>query len=102
MTFQSWGHTFDGAYLDPAQLQARGGVYVVWCKTGESWSVLDVGEAHDVRQRLSDHERAECWRRHCRGAIYYAATYTGGLQGPGRRQIEAAIRSVTSPPCGDR
>jgi hypothetical protein len=60
MSFNSWGYEFDGTYIDSNQLQARGGVYVVWCRNGDNWRVLDVGEAQDVRERLRNHERTAC------------------------------------------
>lgn len=44
MAFQRWGYDFDGAYTSPDSLQPRSGVYVIWCRNGENWSVLDVGE----------------------------------------------------------
>lgn len=45
------------------------------CKSGETWTVLDVGESHDVKKRVLNHERENCWKQHCKGVIYYSATY---------------------------
>lgn len=103
MAFESWGYTFEGAFTAPSSLEARAGVYVIWCKTGETWKVLDVGESADVRARVLSHDRKDCWTRHGAGGIlYYSATYTPHLQQPGRMEIERAIRSAAKPLCGER
>jgi hypothetical protein len=100
MSFQRWGYDFDGAYADPACIKSQAGVYVIWCQTGGSWKVLDVGESEDVKARLSNHERATCWRKYCTDFLQYSATYTPGMSADGRRQIEALIRQAEKPPCG--
>ncbi|NVM53141.1 MAG: hypothetical protein HWN66_05520 [Candidatus Helarchaeota archaeon] len=102
MNFERWGYQFDGAYVSPDSLQSRSGVYVIWCRNGDKWIVLDVGEAADVKDRLSNHERADCWSRYCSGSIYYSATYTPDLQQAGRMEIEQRIRDLENPPCGER
>jgi len=102
MAFESWGHTFEGAFTGPGNLEARSGVYVIWCRTGETWKVIDVGESSDVRARVLGHDRKDCWNRNCSGTLYYSATYTPHLQQAGRVEIEKAIRAVAKPPCGDR
>lgn len=101
MSFERWGYTFEGAFTDPASLGPRSGVYVIWCKEDDNWNVLDVGESHDVQNRVVNHDRKDCWERNCTGIIYYSATYTPNLQQSGRQQIEQEIRNVTNPPCGE-
>jgi hypothetical protein len=101
MSFQRWGYTFEGAWTDAENLRNQGGVYVIWCKSGENWSVLDVGESGEVKDRAMNHGRRDCWTRHCRGTIYYSATYTLGLTQDQRRQIERQIRQQENPPCGE-
>lgn len=102
MAFDHWGYTFEGAFTAPGKLEARSGVYVIWCKTGENWKVIDVGESHDVRARVLGHDRKDCWKEKCSGTLYYSATYTPNLQQPGRKQVEQAIRGKANPACGDR
>jgi hypothetical protein len=63
------GIQFDGTYLTPELLQPSSEVYVIWCKSGENLSVLDVGEAIDVRARVSNHDRSDCWKRICSGPV---------------------------------
>jgi hypothetical protein len=52
MAFKRWGYTFDGAYASPSQLEAGAGIYLVWCRMGERWSVIDVGEAEPRAEEL--------------------------------------------------
>ena len=102
MGFTRWGYQFEGAFVARANsLRSRSGVYVIWCKDGDNWTVLDVGEAADVKERVSNHDRTECWSTHCSGIIYYSATYTPRLQQSGRMEIEQKIRNLTNPPCGE-
>jgi hypothetical protein len=102
MAFERWGYTFEGAFESPESLESRSGVYVIWCKNGEVWTVLDVGESADVKERVKNHDRSDCWARNCRGTIYYSATYTPSAQQPGRLAIEQHVRAVARPPCGER
>jgi len=92
MSFDRHGYDFEGAFTAADQLEARAGVYVVWCRSGETWTCLDVGESHNIRDRLLTHDRASEWRRHCRGTLYYAAHYTPNLQQAGRMEIEQRLR----------
>ena len=98
MGFERWGCQFDGSYDSPESLQPMAGVYVIWCE----FRVLDVGEADDVRERVSNHDRADCWSQHCSGTIRYSATYTPNLQQSERIAIEQRIRILEHPPCGER
>ena len=67
------------------------GVYMVWCKTGDQWSVMDVGESANVQERVLNHDRAPQWKRHCSGVLYFAAHYTPNAQQPGRRDIDHRV-----------
>ena len=101
MGFIRWGYELDGVYDSPDSLESRSGVYVIWCKDGDNWTVLDVGEAADVKERVSSHDRGVCWSRYCSGTIYCSATYTPNLHQAGRMEIEQKIRDLTNPPCGE-
>ena len=57
MTFEMWGHTFEGAFLLPNDLQPRRGICVIWCRSGKNWRVIDVGQLADVRDRVALHDR---------------------------------------------
>jgi hypothetical protein len=100
LSFERWGYQFEGAFTSTNSLKSLAGVYVIWCKDGDNWKVLDVGEAGDVKDRVSNHDRTDCWKRNCSGTIYYSATYTSGKTEEQRREIEQSIRSQEDPPCG--
>lgn len=102
MPFERWGYQFEGAYTSRDSLRPISGVYVIWCENGDVWTVLDVGEAADVKERVKNHDRTDCWAQNCSGTIYYSATYTPNLEEAGRMQIEQEIRNSADPPCGRR
>ena len=102
MSFIRWDYEFDGTYTSPDRLQSELGVYVIWCRDGDSWAVLDVGESDNVRARVSDHDRADCWAKHCTGTIYYSAHYMPLSDEDERRRVEQEIRDSVNPPCGER
>ena len=76
MAFERWNRRFEGPFFVPDFLKHEAGVYVIWCNKGDSWTILDVGEALDVKKKVSDQENLTCWQKHCNGKIYYSATYT--------------------------
>ncbi len=102
MAFEYLGYQFDGAYTSPDSLESGPGVYVIWCRRDQNWAVLDVGEADDVKERVKNHDRADCWKQNCVGIIYYSATYTPSLNQSQRNEIEQKIRDKANPLCGKR
>lgn len=100
MVFEFLGYQFDGAYASPDSLEPRPGVYVIWCRCEDEWTVLDVGGSNDVKEGIKNLEREACWKEHCTCEIYYSATYTPNLQQTERIKIEERIRKLTNPPCG--
>lgn len=101
MSISLAGHSFDGPHGSETSLRHTAGVYAIVDHRSSGYYVLDVGESSDVRHRVENHDRADCWRRNAGGAITYAAHYTPGVDAAGRRRIEAAVRVKYSPPCGD-
>ena len=100
MSFSRWDHEFDGAYTDPNRLRESAGVYVIWCKVGNDWSILDVGESDNVRERINNHNRADCWTQNCVDTIYYSAAYISDPQE--RSNLEQHIRDTERVACGER
>lgn len=98
--FDRWDYHFDGAYTDPKRLREAAGVYVIWCKADNQWIILDVGESDNVRERLNNHERFDCWEDNCSGTIYYSATYISDQQE--RLDLEQRIRNEEDVACGER
>lgn len=100
MTITIGGYTFLGPWATTSILYEEPGVYVILCKTNESYTVLDVGESENIKERVQNHERKDCWKRHCSGNITYAE-----IKEPDedkRRAIEKTIREKINPPCGER
>lgn len=100
MSFTRWDHEFDGAYNNAERLKAMAGVYVIWCKKGDVWTILDVGESEDVVDRIINHDRRDCWFRNCKGTVLYSATYISNPQE--RLDLENKIRSQERVACGER
>lgn len=94
-------YDFEGPYSDTNSLEDRSGVYVIldYRDDGKHY-VLDVGESAQVRTRVENHDRQECWYRNKKGSIYFVVYYTPSLQQPGRMAIEQEIRDKYNPPCG--
>ena len=101
MPFEYLGYQFDGAYASPDSLEARPGVYVIWCRCEDAWNVVDVGESDDVKKRVKDPDQKARWEEHCECEFYYSAIYTPNIQKDKRMEIEQEIRNKTNPPCGE-
>ncbi len=95
MSFEFRGYTFEGAWADPNDLERRPGVYVIWCRLGDTWTVLHVGESEDVKDKVINHNKIDDWKKRCDGTLYYAATYTPGLLQPGRQGVVQDIRLLS-------
>lgn len=93
-------YMFDGPFTNTGFLNHQAGIYVLLC--GSDFVVIDVGESSDVKHRIENHERMDCWRRNCSGDLSVAVMYTPGLDASNRCKIEAAIRTHFSPSCGER
>lgn len=102
MSITVCGYEFDGPYSSTDSLEDRSGVYAILCYANSRYSTLDVGESAEVKSRVENHDRKDCWRKHCAGTIAYAVRYTPGLQQPGRKEIEEDIRNRCYIPCGER
>jgi hypothetical protein len=95
--------TFEGPYVNTSNLLDRSGVYVILClRADQKYYVIDVGESAQVKTRVENHGRKDCWERNCPGKLYVAVLYTPNLQQPGRADIEQKIRQQYSAPCGER
>jgi predicted GIY-YIG superfamily endonuclease len=93
----------DGPYpIDQAnKLKNVPGVYVILCQDSSSSRVIDVGQSDDVRKRVTNHDRKDCWRKHCRQeSLKVAATHISDEQQ--RLSLEEEIRQHCKPPCGEQ
>lgn len=96
MGFVRWGYQFEGAYISSDFLEPVAGIYVVWCKSENNWSVLDVAESTDVKESVIAGEKANLWAKKCKGKVHYTVIYAPNLQDAGRKQIEQKLRDLTN------
>lgn len=100
MTVNIKGHAFSGYYTVTSSLPSAAGVYVILCLRDSKHYVIDVGESEDIRDRVDNHDRKDCWKRNCSGTLEYA--YLTESDEEKRKTIEKAIREHYNPPCGKR
>lgn len=98
MTIKIQDHDFDGPFADENDLDSKSGVYAVLCASGEGYSLVDCGESEDVRNRIVNHDRRECWLKNCnKDSLAFAAFYCDEFT---RMAIEVGIRMKHELPCG--
>ena len=92
-------YTFDGPFPNSFSLRDESGVYVILDNRNEEYHLIDVGESEEVRSRVSDHPRRDCWERERQGVLTYSALYVNEQR---RMTIEQEIRNLYNHPCGER
>jgi hypothetical protein len=102
MSITIGNYAFEGPFGDPASLKNQSGVYAVLTRStsNDSYTIVDVGEAGAVRDRITNHDRQDCWKRNKKAAgLSYAAYYCDERT---RMSVEKMLRAKYNPPCGDR
>lgn len=101
MSIRIGNYDFEGPLSDPSGLRNTSGVYAVLAKntTNGNYTVVDIGESGTVRDRVSSHDRANCWARNKQAGLNYAGHYCNEAN---RMAVEKALRGSFNPPCGDR
>ena len=99
-TIQIGSYTFEGPHSNTGSLRNAAGVYVILCAGQNNYTVTDVGESGDVKTRVDNHDRADCWKRNCSTQLSVAVLYTPNLSEAMRRAIESEIRTQYRPACG--
>lgn len=108
MAINIGNYTFEGPYafqnnnVPTEWLEDRSGVYVILDYHTNLYHVLDVGESAEVRTRIANHDRHNCWLQHRQGQLAVAVLYTPNKQQTGRMNIEQELRREYNPPCGER
>lgn len=93
-------YTFAGPYYSPDSLKAKAGVYVILCERQPRSTILDVGQSENLKDRVTNHDRKDCWGRHCKKAdIRYAVYYLE--VGTARSYVEQRVRNEYDVPCGE-
>jgi len=100
MTISIGNYTFQGPFNSTNPLEDRSGVYAIHCLREGKYHLIDIGESHEVKNRVENHDRISCWKRECSGRLVYSVYYTPNLQQSGRMKIEQEIRDKYNPPCG--
>ena len=52
-------YTAEGPYTSTESLEDRSGVYIILtrAKSTDKWTVIDVGESHELKTRVENHDR---------------------------------------------
>lgn len=101
MSIYVLNRVFEGPFKDTFLLRNSPGVYVILGNNGgENWTVIDVGESQDVRQRVERHDRKACWQLQNLANLAVAAHYP--YDEHYRKNLEKEIRSFYNPPCGSK
>ena len=91
---------FEGPSSSTGSLRNQSGVYAIMTPNGqqtESWDILDIGESGDVRHRIENHDRKDCWQRYGNGSLHCATLYCSATD---RTWIESELRTQFTLPCG--
>ena len=102
MSITIGNYPFEGPFADPASLKNASGVYSILTRatTSDRYSVVDIGESAAVRDRVTNHDRQDCWKRNKKQAgLFYAAYYCDEKT---RTSVEKRLRGEYNPPCGDQ
>lgn len=102
MAIKVGNYSFEGPYTSTDNLENRSGVYAIHCKVGDKYYLIDIGESSEVKTRIENHDRKDCWSINCNGTLTVSVYYTPNLQQPGRKLVEQELRDLYKPVCGDR
>jgi hypothetical protein len=100
MSIEIGNYSFEGYYSSPSHFEEVAGIYAIFCRNYEKDVLIDIGESENVRLKVENNERSNCWRRTCASALGYAVLYTPNLDEKGRMKIEEEIRDQYNPVCG--
>ena len=94
-------YSFEGPFPRAASLKNQSGAYAVLGRNGQAdkWSIVDIGESAEVRDRVENHDRKDCWERQGYATLAMAARYCDTSS---RVRIESVLRKQYNPPCGER
>jgi hypothetical protein len=93
-------YSLEGPF-DFESIRDVGGIYVIVCPTPLQTQIVDIGESGQLKTRLDNHERRDCWYRNCNpDRLQVYVFYTPGMSEEHRMEIEADLRSHWNPPCG--
>lgn len=78
---------------------------IIGVQENGSFKYLDVGQSGELGERLDNHPRQDCWRRHCPYENLWVCVYqtpSAQFSKEQRLALEKKLRTELSPPCGER
>ena len=100
MSIRIGNYDFEGPFMSTSSLKSQSGVYAILGRNSvnEDWNVVDIGESGDVKKRVENHNRKNCWEAQNYTILNCAAYYCNIIA---RHSIEKELRNIFKPPCGD-
>jgi len=92
-------YSFTGPIESIDDINDRSGVYAIVCDVDHENFLLDVGESSKLRTRIENHDRKDCWIKHCNGKLNIYIHYTLLRKQPRRVLIEQELRKLFQPGC---
>ena len=102
MSIAVGNYSFEGPYTSTDKLENKSGVYAIHCYLDGKYYLIDIGESSEVKNRVENHDRKECWGKNCKGTLTVSVYYTPGLQQQGRINVEQELRQQYDPICGKK
>lgn len=94
-------YMFNGPFITVNDLKAHSGIYLISILSDDgSHYVIDIGESHDVLDRVDKHDRKDQWIKASNGKLLHVSSYY--CDEPTRMNIESELRNVFNPVCGER
>ncbi|PKL31020.1 hypothetical protein CVV43_04555 [Candidatus Saccharibacteria bacterium HGW-Saccharibacteria-1] len=93
-------YDMDGPHTSVEPLLKKSGVYLITTRHQDNThKVIDVGESHNVHERVSSHDRSQEWQKHIADTLYVSTLYCNEQT---RMIIEQQLRMFHKPPVGVR
>ena len=101
MSITIGNYSFEDPFSNTADLRNNSGVYAILSRrtTTERYSVIDIGEARWIRNRVANHDRRDQWPRNNHGTLAVAALCCDETA---RMRIERELRAQFNPVCAVR
>lgn len=62
------GYTFNGPFSVDASFRTVAGIYLITTSQG---TIVDVGETENLKERIPNHERRDCWAKNNGVNLYF-------------------------------
>lgn len=100
------GYPFACVGLADADFREVAAIYAVICVSEDhSWTVLDVGQSGELRQRIDAHDRMQCWEEKCASKNIWVCIHrmlSSQYTKEERLKLENYLRQNLNPLCGSR